>query len=140
MLKLLNNNSSQGALVTIQQNASNTSKLIQGALHTDGECQKRIKDFQEKRQETGPVKKRDSGLIEQTRQTEKTKSERQKEEIISTKFPESGDTIYTERRTPSIPSGASIPCYYFKCVVLVNKNINNYTLLSCNRYQFVTLL
>ena len=78
MLKLLNNNSSQGALVTIQQNASNTSKLIQEALHTDGECQKRIKDFQEKRQETGPVKKRDIRLIEQTRQTEKNESDRKR--------------------------------------------------------------
>ena len=65
MLKLLSNNS-YGALSTIKQNASNTSKLIQEALHTNGECQKRIKDFKEKRQETGPVKKRDSRLIEQT--------------------------------------------------------------------------
>ena len=81
MPKLLNNNSSQGALVTIQQNASNTSKLIQGALHTDGECQKRIKDFQEKRQETGPVKKRDSRLIEQTRQTEKQKASDRKRKL-----------------------------------------------------------
>ena len=51
------------------------------------------------------MKKRDSRFIEQTRQTEKTKSEQQKEETISTKFPESEDTIYTKRRTHGIPSG-----------------------------------